>query len=224
MKRVFFIIAVLVSGILTANAQLFVGGGLGLDLTGGKSKFGGTTFDGPKETIFSFTPKAGFYLSDDLAIGAEINLYSYTEKYTPSGGQEQKRSGFGWEFSPFARYRMLGNEKLALHLEAAIGIGGYKEKFSLGGNSTDEDPISEFRIGVLPVVTYSLTEKLDLEASFDFLRFGFSSVTEKDASNSDNKTTDTHFGFGVNCPYDPTGMSIGGLFTGILRVGLVFKF
>ena len=229
MRKVIVTFVVSVAMILTCNAQLFVGGGLGLDLTGGKTKLGGNSYDHPSEAFFSFTPKVGFYLIDDLAIGTKIGLGIYSEKYTPpgSGSQEQKTNGFGWEFSPFARYRVLGDEKVSLHLEAALGIGGYKEKYKSGGNSTDGDPLFTFGLGVLPVVTYSITEKLDLEASFDFLRFGFSIETETDESNSDNKSTDTHFGFGVNSSYNPLaaqGMSIDGLFTGLLKVGLVYRF
>ena len=78
--------------------------------------------------------------------------------------------------------------------------------------------MTTFSIGVLPVVSYSLTDKLSLEASCEFLRLGFDYTVIKSKDNSDYKDITNSFGFGVN-----TG-SYSFLSSSILNIGLILKF
>jgi len=227
MKRVVLIIAVLVSGILTANAQVFVGGGIGVDLTGGKFKIGSNSIDAPSSFTFQITPKVGYYLSDDLSIGLEVGLISSSvttpKEYLHWGASDdQIVSIIGWQVGAFSRYKFVGTDKLSLLLEGGLAIGGYQSKTKYGSNTTDDDPVSLFTIGVLPVLSYDLSDRLSIEASCDFLRLGFTSNTLKDVDNKDNKMTTTHFGLGLNAT-NPASDSLG-VESPLFRVGLVFKF
>jgi len=218
------LVAVLTAGFANAQ-QLFVGGGLGLDMGGGKSTFSGVSTDFPKSMSFSFTPKVGYYLSDDLAVGAQIGFTSMSVKEEIPNVGTDKYSLSGWEVGAFARYKVAGPDKLSLLLEASLGVGGGKEKFTSGGTTNEGDPISTFAIGVLPVLSYSLTDKLSIEASCDLLRFGFSSTTIKDLTNSNDKITFTDFGFGVNSAsvrYDLISDEFSS--SNIWRIGVIFKF
>ena len=131
MKKVFLAVVVMFATVTMSSAQVFVGGGVGFDLTGGKYKGGGASIDKPSGMAFNFTPKVGYYLSDDLAIGLEVGLVSLSMK-TPKeltySGDEIKQSIFGWGVSAFARQKLVGDEKISLHLEGSIGIAGAKGK------------------------------------------------------------------------------------------------
>ena len=109
---------------------------------------------------------------------------------------------------------------MSLLLEGSANYGGLKTKEKAGSNTTEGDPETALGIGILPVLTYSLTDRLSLEASCDFLRLGFQSLTRKDVDNSSNKTTVNNFGFGVNSfgfNHLPSNTS------NMIKLGITFK-
>jgi len=215
MKKTIISFIVLVTVILNSNAQVFVGGGLGVEFSGGKSKYGGNSSDLPSEFAFSISPKVGYYLNDDFAIGLEVGFLSNTEK-EKVGTTEYKDITTGWGVGAFARYNLVGDDRLSLLLEGSVSFAGMKSKEKAGSTTTDGNPMTALSIGVLPVLSYGLTDRLSIEASCDFLRLGFQSATVKNASNSDNKSTVNSFGFGVNSlPFESSSM---------FEVGLTFKF
>ena len=226
MKKLIITFAVLIAVVFTSNAQVFVGGGLGVDYMGGKYSYGGTSVDLPTGFAFNLTPKVGFYLNDDLAIGLEVGFLNGTlkEKGSGSSSQDEKFSLTGWGVGAFGRYRLVGEEKFSLLLEGSLGVSGAKTKETYGSTTRNGDPTTTISVGVLPVLSYSLTNRLNIEASCDFLRFGFDSYTTKSASNKDNKTTVNTFGFGVNSTTSSIDDDGDMYFSDYLRVGILFKF
>jgi len=204
---------------------MFVGGGIGFDFTGGKTKNGSNTQDRPSSFTFQLSPKVGYYLSDDLAIGLEVGFITMSRK-TPKdlwwGSDDRIFSTTGWHVGAFSRYNLVGTEKLSLLLEGGLTIGGLKSKEKVGSNTTDGNPSSFFTIGVLPVLSYDLSDRLSIEASGDFFRLGFTLHTQKDANNKDYKQTTNNFGFGVNA-INPVS-DLNDVSSSLFRVGLVFKF
>ena len=223
MKKLFIACVVLMAAVLTSNAQLFVGGSVGLDFGGGTTKRGNTSSDKPTHLAIEFSPKVGFYLSDDFAIGLEVGFFNALEKTKGTGGSSDiKDNTFGWGFSPFARYNVIGGEKLSLLLEGAVAIQGYKSKYTSGSTTSNGNPVTAFSVGILPVLSYSLSDRLDIEASCDFLRFGFQTVIVKSSANSDNKNISNNFGFGINSSFQDfhgTGSTPPDW-----KVGVVFRF
>ena len=219
MKKVFISFILLVTVVLSSNAQVFVGGGLGVELSGGKSKFGGSSYDLPQTLAYSISPRVGFYLNDDFAIGLEAGFLSKTEKET-IGNIDYKDITTGLGIGAFARYNLLRVDRLSMLLEGSVSFGELKTKEKGGSTTIDGDPTTAIGVGVLPVLAYSLTDRVSLEASCDFLRFGFQSLTQKDADNSSNKVTVNSLGFGVNSfgfntlPFESSSM---------FKIGLVFK-
>ena len=222
MKRVFLVvIAVVALGMYTASAQVIVGGGIGIDLNGGKVKAGSTEFDMPKTFTFQFTPKVGYYVTESVAIGVEFGFLTRKEttpKELLGGNDDRVVSLTGWSAGVFGRYGLVGIDNLLLSLEAGIGFGGVSSKSKQGSIENENDPISLFNIGVVPVLNYRLSDMLSVEVSSDFLRLGYLSMTEKDKDNSDNKATEYDFGFGLNT----SPLNIFGIVP--IRVGLLFKF
>ena len=222
-KKVFLMILAAVFTANVVSAQLFVGGSLGFDFMGGKNIVGSNKTDMPSTFAFQIAPRVGYYLNDDFAIGLEVGLTTSTQTTPRVNLDDIKRSTTGWNVRAFARYNLLGTERLSLLLEGGIAIGGIKSKTTIGAITTDSNPISFFNIGVLPVLSYSLSDRLSLEASADLLRLGFSSVTETNAGNSNLKDRVNLFGFGVNTSnliIDGDNFGNSSLF----RVGLVFRF
>ena len=225
MKKVILAVVVMVATVSMSSAQVFVGGGLGLDYIGGKTSSGGTSYDLGTGFAFSFTPKVGFFLNEDFAFGFELGILSATLKEPSYGSDSQEKYGLtGWNAGTFARYRLAGVDRFSLLLEGSLGVGGLKTKYTYGSTTTEGDPTFIFNIGVLPVLSYSITERLSVEASCNFLRLGFQSYTTKDADDSSEKTTLNTFGLGVNS--STIGIDDYGdiSLSNYLNVGIIFKF
>jgi len=113
MKRFFITAVLVVSMILTASAQLFVGGGIGVDMSGGKfvPKTGDES-EHPKTFTFQISPKIGYYVSEDLAVGVNFGFLSSTETvpkeyYGLTQTEEIKESTTGWNFGVFGRVGLM---------------------------------------------------------------------------------------------------------------------
>ena len=219
MKKVLISFILLVTVVLSSNAQVFVGGGLGVEYSNGKSKFGGSSYDLPQTLAYSISPKVGFYLNDNFAIGLEAGFISKTDKETVSN-IDYKDITTGWGIGAFARYNMVRVDRLSLLLEGSASFGELKTKEKAGSNTIDGDPTTVIGVSVLPVLEYSLTNRLSLEASCDFLRLGFQSLTTKDVDNSSNKVTVNGLGFGVNSfGFNALSLEPSSMF----KIGLIFK-
>jgi len=223
MKRIILIIAVSASVTLAASAQLFIGGSAGIDYTGGKNTAGSISQDRPARLTVQFEPKVGFYFTDDFAVGLEAGM-TVVARVTPNyggSGDDQAFSSVGWQLGAFARYHIAGTELLTLMLEGGFAIGGYGSSTKTGAITVDHNPASHFSIGALPVLAFKLSERLNIEARSNFLRLGFAIETVTNATNSDNKTTSTHFGFGVNAGSPVANLTYGN--TPLFMLGIVLK-
>ena len=209
MKRFFIVAVILSASVCAVNAQIFVGGDVGFDINFGKYKNDGVSVDNPTYTTFSISPKVGYYLSDKLAIGMELGVNSSIAKTSQTEGDDYKLSRTLINVAPFVRCGLIEVDKLSLLLEGSVGLVFGKDKAKQGSVSADGSKYFGFGAFVLPVLSYDLTDKLALELSCDFLRFGFSSLSEK---YEKEKETSNDFGFGLNSG------------DGTLNLGLIFKF
>lgn len=117
MKRVFLAAAVLLAGI-ASNAQTEKGN----VIIGAQLANIGGTFSKGNNNQFNLTlsPKAGWFIEDDLAIGAKVDLDLNFKK-----GDDP----ISWGVVPFARYYFPGQgvevvRKTRVFAEAGAGVGG----------------------------------------------------------------------------------------------------
>lgn len=102
-----------------------------------------------KTSSFNFNPKAGYFISDDLAIGLELNLG--TAK-TEAGGGETKENMFG--IGAFARYYFLElGQRFKTYGEFGLGFSSAKQE--TGGF---EAKASGFGAGLGLGMNYFITE------------------------------------------------------------------
>lgn len=224
MKKALLFLAVIIAATV-ANGQVFIGGSFGVDKTGGKTKLGSVTIDNPSTFTVQFSPKVGFYLNDDFALGLSLGIIN-TSYTTPENeyisDQEVVDNTLTLTIAAFARYKLIGNDRVSLFLDGELGGGKVTSKEKIGSITEEGDPLSLFAFGIAPVISYSISDRIDIEASSDFLRFGFASITETDLDDSDYKSTVNHFGLGLNA-YTPNIVS-GQMEAPLLKVGLNFKF
>lgn len=198
MKKILFTSAFVVFAFFAAQAQIgagtiSVGGALEISTTGSKFKGGSSSVDGPTSSSFTFGPQAGYFLSDNLSVGAAIQ---YRNSTTKSASGDSKNTTNAFIFSPFARYHMPMGEKFYLFGEARVGFGFGGGKVKSGGNSSDKDPSSTIGMAVSPGILFFPGEKVGIELAFNILSFDH--YVEKDADDKNNKSIQNTFSFGPN--------------------------
>lgn len=111
------------------KGSLMVGGSVGFSSDSEKTKSGSTTTTNGTLTTFSFTPQVGYFVIDNLSLGAGINLLSASDKANSGGGKQTASSS---SFAPFARYYYQ-----KLYGQLAGQFGSAKTSFESGGTTTE---------------------------------------------------------------------------------------
>ncbi len=212
MKKLFLVTIVAFAMSSISNAQFFVGGGVGFDLTGGKTVIGSTTTDKPKTTSFDFSPVVGYVLSDNLEVGLELSLNTEKTKTFDTPETIGKTTGFG--LSPFARYYAVKMDKFGIFAQGVLVYNLETSKLTVSSTTTKGPKTTTLGFGVLPGISYDLNDQISLLAHINGLNLGFTRETEKD--DNGNKDIDNNFGFGVNLN--------GIVTTGAISIGAIVKF
>lgn len=103
MKKILFVTAFIIAGIVSANAQTEKG----TLLLGGDVSF--QTSDG--NSVFIAKPAIGYFVARNLAIGGQFNLLA-GDGYT------------SWALGPFVRGYFAGNEKGKFYGQLGLNVGG----------------------------------------------------------------------------------------------------
>ena len=188
MKKLFITIA-FVAAAFFAQAQLFVGGSLGFDNT--KDPLDGSA---EKITTISVIPTVGYMFADNMGVGADLGMTFEKKK---DGNGDSKTTDF--VIAPYFRYVFaeIDNFKFYGDLKLDLKFGTIKK------DGFDDVNASTVGFGVVPGMSYDLTDNISMVATLNVLRLGYTQ-NKKD----DNK--ESSFGFGVN---ENTPLNIGFVYT-----------
>lgn len=201
-KIVVSIIAVFAFTLVDAQPEagkIFLGGDVGIFSSSQKYKFDGTVTDEQQTTSFTFLPKAGYFLSEKLAVGIQTGISSIISKYP--GDNLHKTSNTSFIFKPFGRYYLTTGTG-GIFAEAGLGLSAGKSK-DFYDDRTDESNVTALSIDFSPGVYYFITPSIALEAKFGV--FGFSTQIQKDG---DARLVNNNFVFEIF----PAGISFGASF------------
>ena len=135
---------------LTAGAQVYVGGEVGLWRN---------WKDAANTTNFTIKPEVGYNLNEKWAVGTTLGyIYSYD--------QGEKTNAF--TVAPYARYTFVKLGNVNLFLDGGFGFATYKVKSAEGVKG---DAQNAWEVGIKPGVSVSLTEKLSFIAHVGFLGY-----------------------------------------------------
>lgn len=133
------------------------------------ANIGGTFQNGGSRFNLNLTPKMGWFIKDDIAIGGEVNLGLSTGN---------SMTDFNYGIGAFGRYYIKDKEiemssRTRWFLEANAGINGVNTKS--GGMSTNTNGLG---LGFGPGLAYFITPNVGLEALLKYdLTVGFGSST-----------------------------------------------
>lgn len=146
MKKIFLTVAVAAAA-LTANAQAYVGGEVGL-----------WHDNDAKATNFDIKPEIGYNLSDKWALGIGIGY-----EYGKVGKDDFAVKTHDFTINPYARWSFVKFGPAKLFLDMGFGVDVQKSKGA--------DAATAWRIGVQPGIAVNLSKHIDFIAHLGFLGY-----------------------------------------------------
>lgn len=172
----------------TMNAQVYVGGTLGL---GFENKL--TDKDGKDATgmIFQIKPELGYNLDEKSSVGIVLGFgvtnntnemlnQNDTFAMAIAGGHKTDKSAIQFAVAPYYRYKFVQFDKVDLFIDAQVGF--LYTKYDEWNNTT-------FNIGVRPGVAFNASDKISFVAKLGSGLF---------FESSKNKDQDAVSKFGLN--------------------------
>jgi len=143
-----------------------------------------------KNNNFAFTPKAGYFVSDNLVIGAGLGLNTAKQKNFTTIYSKV----FGYSIGPFVRYYKFLGEKTALFGDAAINYAHNKAKALDSNQEFVPAYINEnISASITPGFTYFASSRIGLEISLGYLGYT-KTLTERNMNTADYyKNTNSGF-------------------------------
>ena len=151
MKKI-FAIALVAMMTMTANAQVYVGGGIG---------FQTSSNDGNSETTIKILPEIGYNLNEDWAVGVVVG-YGEGKDKTKIEGTTFTDKVKTFTVSPYVRYTAVKLDKVNVFVDGGFGYQNIKW-------GEVKDNIWQF--GLKPGVAINLNDKLSFVSHFGFLGY-----------------------------------------------------
>jgi len=111
------------------KGTIMAGGSFGASFNTDKTKSGNTTVTNGTNNSISLFPQAGYFIMDNLAVGAGIDLGISSSK---AQGSNNKSTSTSIALAPFARYYYQ-----KLYGQFAFNLGTGNNKFTSGNTTTD---------------------------------------------------------------------------------------
>ena len=213
MKK-FFLITVLFLSIITANAQYYIGGSLGLNGSSGRNSEGKKV--GVSNFNFSISPEIGQNISEKWDLGISLNFLTNSRKsFQRPDDMTSKTNSLGIGLSPYVRYSFykIGNfnvlGKLALNC-----FGNTIKSFDAEGKENDKQSSTNLGLNLSPLLFYNLTDCISIYTQLNFMGLDYTYAMSK----RDGKKTGSSSSFNI-------GGNTDNLATfDQVRLGFVYKF
>jgi hypothetical protein len=148
MKKLFSLIAVAFVA-MSVNAQVYVGGSLGIDAWSSQKNAGDRS-----ETTFTILPEVGYNLNDEWAVGTVIGYVS--DKWVGVNGISES----AFTFNPYARYTYLKAGKVSLFVDGGVDF-----------TTASKADWTELEVGFKPGLAVSLTDNLSFVSHIGFIGY-----------------------------------------------------
>ncbi|MFH1120379.1 MAG: hypothetical protein V1775_11185 [Bacteroidota bacterium] len=200
-KALILSITMLVFLAMGVKAQYFVGGNLGLNSSGSSTTHGSTTYDDSKGFSLQINPKAGYFLTKKFALGLGLGIGTSRYSTFADGANETINKTFTWEVAPFARFyfKKIGN--FAFFGEGMLSFGNDKLVIEYPDSPDAENKVFKISERISPGFSYSLTDKIELEAFLGSIA-STTSIRKLPETETDEDNKRISSGFGLNFGLD----------------------
>ncbi|MBR1550434.1 MAG: outer membrane beta-barrel protein [Bacteroidales bacterium] len=177
MKKILLTLA-LAAFAMTANAQWVLGGTIAASHTNTHNTdyVGGTT-----NNHFEIAPKIGYWLNDNMQIGAQIGwAYDYTRNYAGDVDHYGSTSNTGVSnqptimIAPYFRYNVASWKNFTVFAEAQLALGLHLESSNYTNVPTEittdnGDNYTSFGLAVIPGLNYAFTDHISMDIYVNLL-------------------------------------------------------
>ena len=194
--------AIISAAATTANAQLYLSGNVSMSSESGKIEHEVLpSNDKNTENSFAIGAEIGYYFSDNMAFGADLNINHYKEKN--ANDKKIWDAGNMFYINPYFRFDFVSTEKISFgaKAEALLGFGKYKN------NDHDLSKDSRLGVAIIPVLNYKFTP--NWSAGVQFGNISFTHDITKDADNEKEKDITNK----MNCNLSLTSLTFSVVYT-----------
>jgi hypothetical protein len=188
----------MVFGQMTDGGNFVVGASLGLSSANSKITqdvgSGESEGEGPVTSQFSISPKVGYFIIDQLAIGIGLD---YTRSLIKEPNEDRNLDS-DLLFGPFARYYLPVANDAAIFLEGSFGFGNATDNLLIGGQ-TQNISTNIFAIGFGPGLTVFSDQGFGISAiiKYNYARSDFDTDIGGIQQSTITKTNQFDFSVGI---------------------------
>lgn len=192
MKKI-LLAAVVAACSLAANAQVWLGGSLGVSFNKTESTVNDATTK-VNLNSFSISPVIGYELSEKWDLGLEARYGNAESKYEKS---DNRSSSSIFLINPFARYKFANVGIATFFVDGGFEVGKTSTEqtsVSVNGLTTNhtESTTNNLNIGVRPGVKLALTKNLEAETHLGYIGY------QRTKSDSNEEQVSKDFGMSVS--------------------------
>lgn len=172
MKKIFKTLVAVVAfaaATTSTSAQLYVSGNFSMTHSGGENEktVGATTTTTDKDPVnyLKLGAEIGYYFTDNMAVGADINFSHRKNKLAANKDNWWASNMF--HFNPYFRFDFVSTDKISFGAKAEAVLGFGKDK----DNDNVQSKTSEFGVAIIPVLNYKFNSNWSAGISFGNLYF-----------------------------------------------------
>ena len=184
MKKIVFTF-VLAAFAMTANAQLILGGQIGVGHQGNHDD--NYTLGSSATATFALSPKIGYQLSDKWQVGATV-MFGFDKERNYAGAKNtySLKTNLQYGIAPYARYTFGAWNNWSLFVEGQFVFGASPE--STTRNIVDGKEIASvkngdnavfYRIGVVPGMNYKFSTHFSMDLYLNVAKIGWNVYNTK---------------------------------------------
>jgi len=194
MKRISVLITIIFIALcINLDAQVFTGGGFGLNISGYEKTDNDITTQNSSAFSFSIMPKAGLFLSEKVAVGVEVS--SSFSRVKSGVLSETTNSSFDFGGGPFVKYYAFQWNKFSVFGQGTLQLESSSSTIKTDISTIEGEKITGAYLRIFPGLAYDISDRISLETSLYFLRLNYSYSVIKDGSQ---KTRSSGFSTGAS--------------------------
>jgi len=173
----------------TTRGTILIGGESSFDLNSMNSKWKSDDGSGSLSNSVSLgiSPKIGFFIIDNLAVGVKLPINFYFQKDKNS----DKYSSTSLGISPFLRY-YFGTSNIKPYLNGSVGFSSMTMRDNPASGPSDKSTTGMFSFDLGGGIGIFLNDKVSVD-----IGVGYNYTSYKDKENNDNNYRDIYSGIGL---------------------------
>jgi hypothetical protein len=165
MKKLLYSLFFVLATSMMTYGQFFVGGTLGFGTSGGSIETDDMETDKSSSLNLSLEPQAGFFISEDVSLGAYLSLgFSHFNNH----GIRKRYTLTSFGISPFIRYYAIRINKFSIYGQARI-IASIRTAKTKPVMFLWMDRHTTLGLSVYPGMAYDISDKIQLMAGINVL-------------------------------------------------------